>query len=449
MNISFKTAAKAVGGYTDSDASFTGVFTDSRNPLENGLFIALKGTNFDGHKFLPDLCGKGIAGAIVNESCKTCLPAIYVEDTHAALLALGAYYRSQFDIPVVGLTGSVGKTSTKDMIYCVLSSRFRTLKTKGNMNNNIGMPMTLFNLDADTEAAVIEMGMNHKGEISRLVKALRPTIGVITNVGVAHIENLGSREGILAAKMEILDGLEKGSPLIINADNDMLRTVENSDYRIIRFGIADRCADVTASDISADEQSVSFRVNSFGEEAEVYLPVPGHHNVYNALSAIAAGHVLGIPLSDAVNALGNYSPEGMRQRIVVKDGITRIIDCYNSNPDSCKAAIDVLAGMKTGRRIAVLGDMFELGSFSVLSHADIGYYAASRNIDVLFTYGEESVHMADAAKKSGLADVRSFRDCENLSKAILEELREGDSILFKASRGMKLENVIERVFGEV
>ena len=449
MKLDFKTVAKAVGGYTDYDGYITSVFTDSRVPVEGGLFVALKGANFDGHNFVPMMKDTPIAGVLVRSDYKTDLPAIYVENTHEALLKLACFYRSQFEIPVVGLTGSVGKTSTKDMIHCVMSSQFETLKTQGNLNNNIGMPLTLLKLDEKTEAAVIEMGMNHKGEISRLTKTLHPTIGVITNVGVAHIENLGSRENILAAKLEILDGLDKGSPLIINVDNDMLRTVERDDYKIITYGIANKDADIVATNIETNEESVKFTVDAFGQTADVFVPIAGNHNIYNALAAIAVGHVLNIPLEKSVKSLENYVPSGMRQKVVKQNEITRIVDCYNSNPDSCIAAIDVLRGIKGKRKIAVLGDMLELGSFSAQSHADVGYFAASRNIDVLFTYGEEALNIADAAKKGGIENVRSYRECIALAKAISEEIREGDVILFKASRGMKLENVIERVFGEV
>ena len=447
MNIDFKTAAKAVGGFTDSDATFTSVFTDSRHPVDGGLFIAIKGSSFDGHNFVNKM-GENVAGVMVRNDFKTNLPAIYVEDTIEAMLRLSAFYRSQFDIPIVGLTGSVGKTTTKDMIYCVLSEKFNALKTLGNLNNNIGMPQTLFRLNNETQAAVIEMGMNHKGEISELSKALRPTIGVITSVGTAHIENLGSRENILKAKLEILDGMEKGSTLILNGDNDMLRNVYYNDYNIIRTGITDVNADVTAYDIVSDECGVSFTIQAFDESADAKLCVPGHHNIYNALSAVAVGHSLGISLDEAVRGLAKYNPEGLRQNIVREDGITKIIDCYNSNPESAKAALDVLADMP-GRKIAVLGDMLELGTFSKMSHAEVGYHAAARQIDILYTYGEEALHIANAANLSGITDVRSFTECRNLANSIKNELNEGDNILFKASRAMNLENVIELVFGKV
>lgn len=450
MQMTLLECANAVGGKCIGSATIESVFTDSRTPQPRGLFIALKGSNFDGHDFIPELEASSAAAAVV-VSCdiETSLPKIVVENTHTALLMLAAHYRQKFNIPVVGLTGSVGKTTTKEMVNCVVSSGFNTLKTQGNLNNNIGMPLTLLKLDDSYEAAVIEMGMNHKGEISALSRALCPTIGLVTNVGVAHIENLGSRENILAAKLEILDGMKKGSPLILNGDNDMLLTFDSEDYRIIRFGIANRDVDIYAYDIDSTAEQVSFKARAFGEEISVSVPAAGTHNIYNALSAIAVGCVLGLPLEKSVTALKNYKPAGMRQRIVDNDGISCIVDCYNSNPDSAIAAIEVLRGMKGKRKIAVLGDMFELGSFSEKAHADVGYFTASRNIDVLFTLGKASEGTAKAAAEGGVPRVFSFLDSQKLAAALKAELKKEDVVLFKASRGMKLENVIEAVFGKV
>lgn len=449
MKMTFKTAAAAVGGYTNYDGEFTTVFSDSRDIKAGGIFIALKGPNFDGHDFVSSLKGTGAVGAIVKNTFKTDFPAIYVEDTHEAMRKLAAYYRNQFDIPVIGVTGSVGKTTTKEMIYYAISTKYNTLKNVGNLNNTIGLPSTLFNLNENYEAAVLEMATSIHGEMKILTEILRPTIGVITAIGTAHIETLGSREGILKEKLEITKGMKPGSPLVINIDNDILQNVDLPDYKVVTFGIANKTADVHAVSMEAAADSTTFVVNAFGKTAEVFVPAAGYHNVYNALTAIAVSHLLGVDLADSIKGIANYVPAGMRQKVVKKDGITRIIDCYNSSPEACSAALTVLRGMQGERKIAVLGDMLELGSFSAQSHADVGYYAASNEVDLLFTYGEEALGFAQAAKRGGVPDVRSFKDSDSLSKAIKKEIREGDVLLFKASRGMKMETVIEKVFGEV
>ena len=438
-------AAKAAGGRYTSEGVFTGVYTDSRKPLKGGLFIALEGEKFDGHDFIENAEKDGAAAVMCRKEVKCSIPVIYVNDTKAALLKLAAYYRSLFSIPVIGLTGSVGKTTTKEMTALVASSVYRTVKTQGNLNNEIGMPMTIFNIDDTTQAAVIEMGMNHFGEISRLTAVSKPDAAIITNIGVSHIENLGSRENILKAKLEILEGMKEGSPLILNGDNDLLKTVKNEKYKIIFFGIENDKADITASDIEENSEGISFCINYKGKKYNTYVPSPGIHNVYNALAAFGAGVAIGVPEEKAAEALKNYVPSGMRQKITSKGGITFIEDCYNASPDSVKAGINTLKGIKASRHIAVLGDMLELGDFSSSLHSRCGKYAAEKGVDLLFTYGEASGSTANEAEKNGLKAYR-FLDEKQLVKALVKELKAGDAVLFKASRGMKLENVINGVY---
>lgn len=435
-----------MGGRLTGAGSFTGVYTDSRKPVKGGLFVALEGERFDGHDFIPNASADGAAAVMCRKECDCSLPVIYVDDTKKALLALASFYRGLFDIPVVGLTGSVGKTTTKEMTALVLSEKYNTVKTQGNLNNDIGMPMTLFTLEDDTEAAVIEMGMNHKGEISTLTAVSRPDAAIITNIGVSHIENLGSRENILAAKLEILEGMKKGSPLIINGDNDLLSSVENEDYQIIRFGIENEACDVRAVDVEMNENGTRCSVLYNGQKYHMFVPVAGIHNVYDALSAFAAGVCVGVEPEKAASAIEKYVPAGMRQKTVEKNGIVFIEDCYNASPDSVKAGINTLVGFSAQRKIAVLGDMLELGSYAETAHRECGKYAAEKGADILFAYGNDSAFTADEAEKNGLGEIYHFTDAQMLADKLFAVLEKGDTVLFKASRGMKLENIIHNIY---
>ena len=441
--------ALAVGGSSDGESQINSVCIDSRKVERGCLFVAIKGENFDGHDFIESAVKDGANAIISHKDIECEVPVIKVEDTSKALLALASYYRSRFDIPVIALTGSVGKTTTKEMISEVLSTKYKTLKTQGNLNNEIGLPMTLFGLDRSFSAAVIEMGMNHSGEISRLAKATRPTMGVITNIGVSHIENLGSRDNILEAKLEMLDGLKWGSTLILNGDNDLLSQVKNETYNIIFFGIdSDKCK-VRASNIEQLDNSTKFTVIYDGQETEVEIPTLGIHNVYNALSAITVGIMHEIDLNVIAKALKNYTPAGMRQRVKRVAGITFVEDCYNSSPDSVKAALSTLHDMGNGRKIAVLGDMLELGEISQQAHSESGIQAAKNDIDILYTFGEMSKNSVESAKENGIETAKSFDNKKELAKALLELLKRDDTILFKASRGMALEEVIEELYKNI
>ena len=430
----------------NTKTEFSAVYTDSRKPASGGLFIALEGGRFDGHDFIKNAVSAGAAAVMCRKETDVPLPVIYVNDTREALLSLAEYYRSQFSIPVAGITGSVGKTTVKEMTALVLSTKYNTVKTQGNLNNDIGMPMTIFSIDETSEAAVIEMGMNHKDEISRLARVSKPDIGIITNIGVSHIENLGSRENILKAKLEILNGMKKGSPLILNGDNDLLSGVSNDDYDIIFFGIEnDKCA-VGAENIEQSPDGVKFLIAYGGNKYNAYIPSAGIHNVYNALAAFTAGISLGIEPRKAADALKNYVPAGMRQKITRKSGITFIEDCYNASPDSVRAGLGALAAMDSKRRIAVLGDMLELGGYSEKAHRESGKCAAENNVDILLAYGTASEYTADEAEKNGVKEVYSYTDSAAAAEKLLSVLKEGDAVLFKASRGMKLENVLNAVY---
>lgn len=448
-SLTLRETAIAVGSKDIFAGSFCGVYTDSRKPIAGGLFIALEGEKFDGHDFVINAEKDGAAAIIARKKVNCSIPVIYVDDTKKALLALGGYYRSLFDIRLIGLTGSVGKTTTKEMTYEVISQKYNAIKTQGNLNNDIGMPMTLFTIEEDTTAAVIEMGMNHKGEISTLTNVSKPDIAIITNIGVSHIENLGSRENILAAKLEILEGMKKGSSLVVCGDNDLLSTVKSEDYEIVLYGIENENSFVRAVNIEMLPEGTNCDFVVSGKSYRVFVPVSGIHNVYNALAAFTVGIKEGIAPEVAAAAIKNYVPSGMRQRTVKKGDMVFIEDCYNASPDSVKAGINALVGMNGKRSIAVLGDMLELGDYSQSAHTLCGEYAAEKSVDCVFTYGKEAHYIASAAKAHGVLDVFEFDDKKELIDKLLCYIKPCDAILFKASRGMRLEDVIKAVYEKI
>ncbi len=444
--LTIKQAGEAIGASTCADGVITSVCTDTRKITPGCIFFAIKGENFDGHSYAAKAVELGAVAVVCENDCGLGDRQLIVKSTRLALLDLAGYYRRLFDIPVVGITGSVGKTTTKEMTHAVLSSRFKTLKNEGNLNNEIGVPLTLFQLDDEYEAAVIEMGMSGFGEISRMTAAAAPTIAIINNIGVSHMEKLGSRENILKAKLEILDGMSKSAPIILNGDDDLLITADTAAHPTIYFGINNDKCNTRAFEISSKKDETEFSVG-FGDVSErVTLPSRGHHNISNALAAISAGILLGIPLGDAAKALMSYEPTGMRQRIKTVGGITVIEDCYNASPDSQKAALNVLAELPAKRRIAVLGDMLELGDIAAEAHRMVGAMAADSKADVLITYGKLSFQTACEGRNRGIEVVEAFNDKFELISYLRDLVREGDAVLFKASRAMKLEEVIYALY---
>lgn len=444
--VTFKEAAKAVNSISELEGTFDNVCTDTRKIQPGCLFIALKGENFDGHTFAAKAVESGALCVMVDHDCGLDAKQIIVEDTRIALLQLAGYYRSLFNIHVIGVTGSVGKTTTKEMVHTVMSSKYDTLKNEGNLNNEIGVPLTLFRLEKHHEAAVIEMGMSGFNEISRMTAIVKPDAAIISNIGVSHIENLGSREGILKAKLEILEGMAPDAPIILNGDDDMLSKADTGSHPVIRYGIQNTDCAYKALNITSTDEETAFECSSGAGAVEASLPFTGRHNIYNALAATAAGKLFDISEEDAMEALKGYKTTGMRQKIVKKSGITFIEDCYNASPDSQSAAMSVLGSLTARRKIAVAGDMLELGEYSETAHRLVGQYAAKNNIDILFTYGEKSKFTAESGLENGLKDVRSFTDKEALTKELSSLLQEGDAVLFKASRGMKLEDVIFGIY---
>lgn len=440
-------AAAALGlPQMQAQATLADVCTDTRKIQPGNLFVCLRGERFDGHSFASQAAQLGAAALLVDHPVDADVPQLVVTDTGKALLQLAGWYRRRFQLPVVGLTGSVGKTTTKEFIALVLGAKYNTLKTQGNLNNEIGVPQMLFRLEDSHTAAVIEMGMNHFGEISRLTRAVAPTVGLITNIGVSHIENLGSRAGILQAKLEILEGMAPDAPLIVNTDNDMLRTVKLGDRPLLTFAIDDQSADFTATDIAEQGSTTAFTVHHSTFTQTVTIPTVGIHNVYNALAAMAVGYVTGVDSAAAASALANYVPAGMRQNLVQVGGVQVIEDCYNASPDSMRAALQTLGKLPVHRRYAVLGAMLELGDYAKEAHTQVGKMAAENGIDGVLAYGADAAYIVEAAKQAGLENARLFDTKEALAQSLAQQVQPGDGVLFKGSRGMHLEDVMHTVY---
>lgn len=441
-------AAAALGlPQMQAQATLADVCTDTRKIQPGSLFVCLRGERFDGHSFASQAAQLGAAALLVDHPVDADVPQLVVTDTGKALLQLAGWYRRRFQLPVVGLTGSVGKTTTKEFIALVLGAKYNTLKTQGNLNNEIGVPQMLFRLEDSHTAAVIEMGMNHFGEISRLTRAVAPTVGLITNIGVSHIENLGSRAGVLQAKLEILEGMAPDAPLIVNMDNDMLRTVKLGDRPLLTFAIDDQRADFTATDIAEQGSTTTFTVHHSTFTQPVTIPTVGIHNVYNALAAMAVGYVTGVdPAAAAAAALANYVPAGMRQNLVQVGGVQVIEDCYNASPDSMRAALQTLGKLPVHRRYAVLGAMLELGDYAKEAHTQVGKMAAENGIDGVLAYGADAAYIVEAAKQAGLENARLFDTKEALAQSLAQQVQPGDGVLFKGSRGMHLEDVMHTVY---
>ena len=430
-------------------------FSKDTRTIQNGdIYIGIKGENFDGNKFWKQALDNGAVGVIIqdvevsteeleNYKDKT---VIKVEDTLKALYEIAKYKRSLYDIPVVAITGSVGKTSTKDIIASVVSTKYKTLKTEGNNNNNIGLPLTILKLK-DHEALVVEMGMNHFGEISLLTDIAKPTLAVITNIGTSHIGNLGSRENILKAKLEILEGM-KIPKIIINNDNDLLHNWynENSEkLEIHTFGIENN-SEVMGQDIKMKEESSEFTAVADSKETNIKVPVGGKHFVYNALCAMTVGKVLNISIDKIQYGIESFELTKKRMDIKkLKNGAIIINDAYNASFESMKVSLEFLAIHTGERKIAVLGDLFELGEYSEKLHRKVGKEVVKNNIDMLICAGENAKYIIEEAKKSGKIETYFMHNNEEIAEKLSQELRNGDVVLVKASNGMKFFEICQKV----
>lgn len=440
--VQFREILSACGGTYHGDAALldtvpTEIVIDSRVATPGSLYIPIVGERFDGHEFINNAREKGCVLVLSAKPLES-EPYILVDDTLRALHAIASWYRDQFPIPVVGLTGSVGKTSTKEMIASVLSARYNVMKTIGNKNNETGVPLTLFTLDESHEAAVVEMGTNHFGEIGRLAAMAKPQICVFTNIGVAHIENFGSREGILKGKTEMLAHMQPGGTIIVNGDDDMLVTIPGA----MRFGFSEAC-DLRAVDVQDQGlDGVSFTACYKGKEARAHVPSPGLHSVSNALAAIAVGLTLHMGLEELAEGVGAFAAPPGRMNIKQTPRFRILDDTYNANTVSMMAAVDVLEKVQ-GRRVCILGDMLELGRESAEHHEVLGMYAAMHGIDLIICVGPESESMFLGAIGIAPRRARYFETQKNLLSILPELVRDGDTILVKASRGMHLEETVQ------
>jgi UDP-N-acetylmuramoyl-tripeptide--D-alanyl-D-alanine ligase len=428
--------------------------------MEGGaLFVALIGENFDAHNFLDQALGKGAAGLLVQkgaawEAETGSIPVMEVEDTLFALGELAHYHLERAGVPVLAVTGSTGKTTTKEMLAEVMAAHFdgQVLKTEGNFNNLIGLPLTVFGLDSSHKAAVLEMGMSLRGEIRRLARIARPMIGVITNVSAVHLEHLKTIGAVAEAKSELLEDFGADHFAVLNADDARVSTFgKGKAFKTLTFGI-EHPVDVYAGDIIPKGfEGIDFTLHVGNETAQVLLSCIGKHNVYNALASAAAAHAFGVPMETIVRGLAAFRPAAMRSRILDIFGIKVLDDTYNANPSSMDAALEMLVELtKDGRTIAVLGDMFELGDETAAAHRRLGRHAAKLGLSRLYLLGENAPLVAEGAREEKLPEENI--KVRNSHKEIVLELRQegqrGDVILVKGSRGMRMERIVKGLKGE-
>lgn len=430
---------------------FNDISTDSRKVKEGDLFVPLKGDRFDGHDYVEQSLEKGAVGALVEKDIKLDSEKVIikVDDTLKALRLIATFYRSKFKIPFVGITGSVGKTSTKEMVASVLSKGFNVLKNQGNFNNEIGVPLTIFRLESSHEAAVVEMGMSGLGEISRLTSIVKPDIAIITNVGVCHIEKLGSKKNILRAKMEILEGLNNNGLVILNGDDNLLFGLKGLlDFKTVFYGFEDGL-DYQAYNVkSLGEKGSVFEIEINKKEYEVKIPVPGIHNIYNALASIAAGIEMGISEEKIIQGIEEFSSAKMRLNIIDNNGVKIINDAYNASPQSVEAALTVLQDISSANRtIAVLGDMHELGEMTYDAHFHIGKFAVEQGTDYIIAVGDNAETISKGAISAGIDvnKVLKFKNNEEVSTYLKKNTKKGDIVLVKGSRGMKMEEIVNQL----
>lgn len=444
--ISVGKIADFIGGKLIGNDNFIDMITtDSREAEDGAMFVGIKGERVDGNDFAESFLQNGGSCAVVEKQLTVPAgkSAIYVDDTKKAIREIAEFYRSTLNIDVVAVTGSVGKTSTKDMLNSVISKGFPAFATKGNFNNEIGVPLTIFQLDSSYSKAIIEMGMSNLGEISRLTKIAKPQVAVITNIGTSHIGNLGSQENILKAKLEVLECLDDNGIVVLNGDDKFLWSAKDSiDHKTIYYGIENKGADYVAYDVMCDDKGSTFKVCVDHKEYVFFIPVVGKHHIYNAMAAIICGLHFGMDMEKIADGVKGFAPSGMRQKEILVGDVKLIEDCYNASTDSMQSSLNVLKSLsKNHRSIAVLGDMLEQGVFAESNHRMVGKYVAEIKPDALLCIGKDAKYIADEAKKYGLTEVFEFDTNEQASAFICKHIKDGDVVLFKASRGMKLEEV--------
>ena len=448
-------------GNIDAGEEIRYVTHNSKETGDGVLFCAIKGQRADGNDFLPEaieagsrcfLCNR-VPDAAKDQAFAKPFCAVIVPDTVQAMGTLGAYYRGFSNAKFIAITGSVGKTTTKEFVYAVASAAFRTHKTKGNLNSEIGLPLTLFDLSPDDEVSVLEMGMSALGEIEHMTKIVRPDIAIVTNIGTSHLASLGTRENICRAKMEIRLGLKEDGVLLLNADEPLLfEQYEQLEPKPKIMSVYNRCGDFRAVNIRQKTDGIVYDlIYSNKAITNVEVPALGKHNVYNSLAAYSVGVLLGMTDEQIRKGLKSFVGADMRLNVYDVGGITVIDDCYNASPESMRAAIDVLVSMaakKNTQAAALLGDMLELGEYSRLMHDQLGQYAAQMQVQKLFCYGQMADIIAEAAIKKGIRAENVFvcldtRDPQGMANMILQTLTPGDVLLVKASRGIQAERIIE------
>ncbi len=452
--ISVKEIIDATGGKLiagPADGAITGVCADSRELNAGDLFIPIIGARTDGHNYIPQVAENGAAAVFTmrEEAAEgvTGPAVILVEDSVKAAQDLAKYYLDRIDVKRIGITGSVGKTSTRDMTAAICSERFKTGRAQKNLNSTIGTPLAIFRLDSSMDVAVLEEGMAARNEIHEISRIVRPDTAVITNIGIQHIEHLKTRENIRRAKMEIIDFFGPDNTLVINEDNDMLdRSGIRANFKVITVGSTDR------QDFYVDEieekggEGVSFRLHCGGDSVRIHLAVNGIHNAINAALACAAASTLGCDLNDAKNGLEKMQNlTGKRLRFETNGRFTVIDDTYNAAPVSMMSAVDTLMNTEAPRHVAVLGEMYELGQEEIPGHREVGTHAAEKHVDLLLAVGDLAKNIADAASEGGVSDVRWFEDKEHLEQELASLLKDGDAVLVKASNSMHLSEVVNAI----
>lgn len=451
LNLSVRNIVKAVGGEYHGpieliDKEITGVSKDSREIEEGYLYIPFVGERADGHAYIPQVFEKGALITFSERELQLDVPYIKVNSSGEALKSLAAFYRKGLKTQIIGIVGSVGKTSTKEMVASVLEQKFKVLKTAGNLNNEIGMPLTLLNIREEHEIAVVEMGISDFDEMTRLAQVARPDMVIMTNIGECHLENLKDKAGVLKAKSEVIPYIKDYGVLVLNDDDEYLTTIKD-DRRIevYRYGIkSDKSLKAKASEVTPDgSNGISFKLMLGKEERDVTIPIPGEHNVYNALAAAVIGAVNKLNIDEIKEGIESIKTLSGRNNKIEANGITIFDDCYNANPMSMKAALSVLKDAKA-RKIAVLGDMGELGDNTEELHYSVGEYAGSCGIDMIVLSGTLSRKIAEGALTANpMQMVCHFDSVDEMTEFLKEEKKPGDTILVKASHFMKYENVVE------
>ncbi len=444
-NIAIACNGRYIGDEANKDFTITMVTIDSRQIEDGGLFIAVKGERVDGHNYIEDVFSKGAACVISEKELDISKPYILVESSLVALKEIAKFYRENLSVTLVGISGSVGKTSTKEMIASVLSQEYKVLKTEGNFNNEIGLPLTILKIRDEHQVAVIEMGISDFGEMQRLSAIAKPDVAVLTNIGTCHLENLKDRDGVLKAKTEMFEYLCENGYVVLNGDDDKLFTVKDVNGIRPAFVGLNSKNDIYASDIVSDGLSgVEFVINDNGKKLCAKVNIPGEHMVYNALTGYAIGKIMNISDEKILAGMEKLKPVSGRNNIIKTDYITIIDDCYNANPVSMKASIDVISKVKT-RTVCVLGDMFELGENEKQLHCEVGEHFKDKDVDVLITAGNLAANIAKAAGCNENIKIYHFETRDDMLKELKTLITKSDTVLVKASHGMAFDKVVEEL----